>query len=84
MVIDSTVSEPHVGYAIGRQVGGAVERNLIRRRLRVLMNRYGADLPPGHYLIGVSARRPLPSWSELSSAVERLLVAVRPKAQVRL
>lgn len=82
MVIDPSLDQPHVGYAIGRRVGGAVERNRIRRRLRALLAQYGSDLPPGRYLIGVSPRQPLPSWQELASAVERLMVATRAKARV--
>lgn len=51
-----------VAFAIGRSVGGAVVRNRLRRRLRVLMDeRAAAGLPPGHYLIGVR-----PGASELT------------------
>ncbi|MGA1144670.1 MAG: ribonuclease P protein component, partial [Ilumatobacteraceae bacterium] len=37
MIIDQTLTQPAVAYALGRQVGGAVQRNLLRRRLRELL-----------------------------------------------
>lgn len=79
VVIDPALGQPHVGYALGRQVGNAVERNRIRRRLRVLMTRHGAELPSGHYLVGVSPRASQPTWRELEVGVERLVAAIRGK-----
>lgn len=58
--VANPVDEPaRVAYAIGKRVGGAVERNRVRRRLRTIM----ADLDPapGCYLINVA-----PAGSELS------------------
>ncbi len=49
--------EARVAYAIGRNAGGAVRRNRIRRRLRAVvaeLDRAGA-LAPGAYLIGAGA-----------------------------
>lgn len=60
-----------VGFAIGRNVGGAVVRNRLRRRLRevVSASARAGSLPPGSYLI--SAR---PEASDLPfSELERLL-----------
>jgi len=37
MLTDSSLQNAHVGYAIGRNVGGAVLRNRIRRQLRSLL-----------------------------------------------
>ena len=37
MLTDASLSQAHVGYAIGRSVGGAVLRNRIRSQLRVLV-----------------------------------------------
>jgi ribonuclease P protein component len=44
---------------VSRSVGGAVERNRVRRRLRAIVQ--DADLAPGTYLVAV-----LPASAELS------------------
>lgn len=53
---DPDASPPHVAYAIGRAVGGAVERNRLRRRLRPIMSDLAPSLPPGWYLVGARPR----------------------------
>jgi len=45
------VAPPRVAFALGRAVGPAVTRNLIRRRLRALLNEQ-ITLPAGIYLVG--------------------------------
>jgi ribonuclease P protein component len=42
-----------VAYAIGTKVGGAVERNRLRRQLREVVLSIRAQLPDGAYLISV-------------------------------
>jgi ribonuclease P protein component len=42
-------SPTRVGYAVGRGVGSAVERNRVRRRLRAIVDRL--ELAPGNYLV---------------------------------
>ena len=69
MLRDADDSTAKVAYAIGRNVGGAVERNLVRRRLRSIVR--DADLAPGSYLVSVSpAARALP-FDELAGHVRR-------------
>ena len=80
MVIDPTARQAHVGYAIGRRCGGAVERNLMRRRLRACVAQYGDVLPAGWYLVGVSPRSVQPTWNEIQGSVARLVSAVGDKA----
>jgi ribonuclease P protein component len=46
---DGAPPPPRVAYAIGRHVGGAVVRNRLRRRLRVLARQ--SSLAPGAYLV---------------------------------
>jgi ribonuclease P protein component len=45
-----SASPPQVAFAFGRALGPAVVRNLLRRRLRMLLAE--ASLPPGLYLFG--------------------------------
>jgi ribonuclease P protein component len=80
MVIDPTARQPHVGYAIGRRSGGAVDRNLMRRRLRACLAQHGDALPAGWFLVGVSPRDAQPTWSEVQASVARLVAAVLDKA----
>jgi len=42
---------PRLAFAIGRQVGTAVVRNRLRRRLRSLFAALAPGLPPGTYLL---------------------------------
>jgi ribonuclease P protein component len=46
---------PQVGYAIGRECGGAVVRKTLRRRLRAVAQQCAPDLPRGRYLVRLSA-----------------------------
>lgn len=59
-VIDPAATPPRLAFAIGRQVGPAVTRNRVRRRLRALLTA-GPELPSGWYLIGAR-----PSVNELT------------------
>jgi ribonuclease P protein component len=61
---------PRVGYAVGRDVGGAVVRNRLRRRLRGVVADLAPSLAPGTYLIGAG-----PAAVELSPADLRATVA---------
>ena len=54
-------SQPAVAFAIGRSVGGAVERNRLRRRMRAIL--VDLDLAPGTYLVSAG-----PAASRLSPA----------------
>lgn len=47
---------PRVGFAVGRRVGGAVQRNLVRRRLRSIVREMAPPLPPGAYLMTAGPR----------------------------
>ena len=44
-------SRPRVAYAVGKRVGGAVERNRLRRRLRAIVAEVATGMPPGAYLV---------------------------------
>jgi ribonuclease P protein component len=40
--------EPRLGLAVSRQLGNAVERNRLKRRLRAAFDAVAGELPPGH------------------------------------
>jgi ribonuclease P protein component len=46
---------PQVGYAVGRQCGGAVVRNRLRRCMREVARRCAPELPRGRYLVRLDA-----------------------------
>lgn len=76
MLTDPSLTTAHVGYAIGRNVGGAVLRNRIRRQLRALLEVKSTQLPAGWYLVGAQQRVGAMSWAELSATVDQLIAKV--------
>jgi ribonuclease P protein component len=45
---DEAEREPRLGLAVSRKVGGAVERNRVKRVLRAAFDELAASLPRGH------------------------------------
>ncbi|MCC5951488.1 MAG: ribonuclease P protein component [Acidimicrobiia bacterium] len=66
---------PRVAYAAGRSVGSAVERNRLRRQLRVAVAQEAAEhgLEPGAYLVVVRPGAKGLSLDELRGHVRRAL-----------
>lgn len=77
MIADPRLEEPLVGYAIGRNFGGAVQRNRMRRRLRALLQTRGEQFRPGLYLIGANEASGSLTPAELTRSVEGLLEGVK-------
>jgi ribonuclease P protein component len=65
---------PQVGFAVGKRVGGAVQRNRLRRRLRAIATEVAADLTPGAYLIGTAPEAAALPFRELRTIVSDLLL----------
>ena len=80
MIIDQTLTQPAVAYAMGRQIGGAVQRNLLRRRLRELLKIKAHKVLPGFYLIGAASGATKLSFVELGTQVDSLLERCTQKA----
>ncbi len=66
------------GISTGRRLGGAVQRNRVRRRIREVLRRQPADAGPGRDIL-IVARPPAvdASFDELRTTLERLLGLVR-------
>jgi ribonuclease P protein component len=71
---DPSASPPRVAFAIGRAIGPAVVRNLLRRRLRCLLDE--VSWPPGWYLIGARPAITERSFDALRQELLRLREAV--------
>lgn len=45
---DNAASGPRLGLAVSRQLGGAVDRNRVKRRLRAAFDELSGELPAGN------------------------------------
>ena len=79
LLLDDSLEIAHIGYAIGRQVGGAVERNRIKRQLRALFGAKSSQLRPGWYLVGVTPQTAGSSWNQITALVDRLIGQIHLK-----
>jgi ribonuclease P protein component len=69
----SSNGKPQVAFAISKRCGGAVQRNLIRRRLRGAVRELGGSLIPGAYLIRTDPGVLELSYQELFHNLEECL-----------
>lgn len=74
---DPAIIPPRVAFAIGRDVGSAVTRNRLRRRLRVLAAHSPELLPHGQLLIGARPTAGERSFDELGGELTAMLSTVR-------
>lgn len=73
MVLDSTLPQPLVGYALGRSYGSAVSRNRLRRQLRELVKARETLMQHGVYVFGASPRAAAASFDRLGRDLDALL-----------
>lgn len=82
---DAAGAEPRVGLTTGRVLGGAVERNRIRRRMREAVRMHLAELPPGADVVLHPRRTVLEmDFVRLEREVARVFGAVAAGASARL
>lgn len=72
VLLDPSLSQPHVAYALGRPVGSAVSRNRLRRRLREVVRANATALEPGWYLVGADAPAVDLTFTELNQQLPAL------------
>lgn len=71
-----------VAFAVGRDVGHAVARNRLRRRLRAAIRDLETELEPGvSYLVGAGREGLTMSYPELVSTTRRLVREARRHAR---
>jgi ribonuclease P protein component len=81
-LLASPAEPPRVAYAVGRNVGNAVVRNRVRRRLRAAVAEHAETLSPGWgYLVRASASAAEATYSELNDALRAALSAHREASQ---
>ena len=72
-----------VAYAIGRKVGNAVQRNLLRRRMRAIVSEQAAGMPTGAYLVRIGPTGQALDFNELKVAMSRAVQKATNRAQGR-
>jgi len=81
MLPGDPTAPPSVAFALPRAVGGAVERNRLRRRLRAAIQELDAELVPGAaYLLSAGPAAMTVGPAELRSTLSAILSALRERA----
>ena len=75
---DGSRPAPMVGFVVGKQVGTAVVRNLVKRRLRHVFRERLDLLPPGSaVVVRATPRAATATSAELAEDVDRALMRMR-------
>ncbi len=73
---------PSVAYAVPKAVGGAVERNRLRRRLRAMVQELESELVPGGaYLLSAGPAAMTTTTAELRETLQTVLRAARERVR---
>jgi len=78
-VPDSRLGPARVAFAIGRNVGGAVHRNRVRRRLREVMSELAPRLAGRAWLVGASAEALTTDFELLRGHADAAVRQLEPK-----
>jgi len=83
VLLDPTLSRPHVAYALGRSVGSAVARNRLRRQLREVVRANATTMAPGWYLVGADAPALSMTFGQLNQAFPALAATAAKRNSAR-
>lgn len=83
VLLDPTLSRPHVAYALGRSVGSAVARNRLRRQLREVVRANASAMTPGWYLVGADAPALAMTFDQLNQAFPALAATAAKRNSAR-
>lgn len=73
-VVPDSTEPARVGFAVSRAVGGAVDRNLVKRRLRHAVRARIDDLPPGAtVVVRANPAAAVAGWRRLEADLSRCL-----------
>jgi len=74
-----------VGYAVGRRVGGSVQRNRLRRRLREAVRTFEQQggLQPGAYLVDPARDALELTYEDMSSSLREAIRRAQALAESR-
>lgn len=74
VVADNSLDQVRIGFVVGKAVGGAVERNRARRRMRACLAAFLPHLAAGRDLVFL-ARKPMDQagFAEICAAVQLVL-----------
>ncbi len=62
-----------MAYAVNRKVGNAVQRNLLRRRMRAIVSERASELAIGAYVVRSGYDAPALEFNELKVAMSQAL-----------
>ena len=71
-----------VAYAVNRKVGNAVQRNLLRRRMRAIVSDRATDLPIGAYVVRSTPAGTTLDFKELKVAMSQALEKATSRSRV--
>lgn len=62
-----------MAYSIGRRVGGSVDRNRLRRRLRAILDELASEIGAGDYLVSAGTGARQSGYRELKAMASNAL-----------
>lgn len=81
---DNTILKPKFGIAVGKALGDAVNRNLMKRRVRNIIDNNKILFPNNHnYIIMIKRTSKEAKFSELNEALSSLIKEIKWKKIIK-